>query len=135
MKVRSVGRMLVLAGLFVAWAGLPGIAGEGGRHARGPHVVEVTVTGTLSGFFHKDGEGNVRASYTLITPTGERYAVTTGFRAEDGQPTPAQLEKFRDKVIMVTGKVRLAPEDEKGGATGYLYSITRITIVDPDAGK
>ena len=131
---------------IVVWAGaallglaplLPANAQEPGdrprsRHVR-PRVTEMTVTGKVAKTSWKDKEGNTRVGFSVTTQGGDKITLATGIRAEDGQPTTSQLEKFADKVITVAGKGYTT--EEGGQPVVHIVSVTRILVVDPDAGK
>ncbi len=126
--------ILLLGGMFC----FPVCAAESGDPSRSKHgrlrLTEITVTGKMVRIMGTDKDGNLRASFVVITPVGEKTWIFTGNRAEDGQPTSSQLEKFRDKVITVVGKGYTADENN-GQTVTHIISVTRILLVDPDAGK
>lgn len=103
------------------------------RHTR-LRLTEMTVTGKVAKNIWTDKDGSTRANFIVITPAGDKTRLVTGTRAEDGQPTPSQLEKFMDKVITVVGK-GYTMDENNGQTVTYIVSVARILVVDPDAGR
>ena len=123
--------LLGLAALF------PAQAGDVTDHPKPKHtrqrITEMTVAGKVVRNTWKDLNGMMRVSYSVVTAGGDRVNLTTGYRAEDGQPTLSQLDKFTDKEVTMVGKGYSVDEGDK--TVAYLISVTRILVIDPDAGK
>lgn len=102
------------------------------KHYR-QHVTEMTVTGKVSKNGGKDKEGGSHGTISMVTAGGDRIIFSTGNRAEDGQPTRSQLDKFVGKIIQVSGKGYAAEEGDR--TVVYIISVTRIQVIEPDAGK
>ena len=112
-------------------------AGEATEHAKSKHarqrITEMTVAGKVIRNTWKDMNGMMRVSYSVVTAGGDRVNLATGYRAEDGQPTLSQLDKFTDKEVTMVGRGYTVEEGDK--TVAYLISVTRILVIDPDAGK
>ncbi len=123
--------LLGLAPLFSAQAG------ETTEHPKSKHarqrITEMTVSGKVVRNTWKDMNGMMRVSYSVVTAGGDRVNLTTGYRVEDGQPTLSQLDKFTDKEVTMVGRGYTVEEGDK--TVAYLISVTRILVIDPDAGK
>ena len=136
MNARTI--LSVLAGVWVlAWC-FPACAAESGdvprsRRGRTRPATEMTVTGKAYRESWTDKEGNARSTICLVAANNERFVLATGGRAEDGQPTPGQLEKFVGKTITVAGKG--CNIEENGLVVTYIVSVAQIVVVDPDAMK
>lgn len=130
---------LAIAAMLLAPAPFfPASAAESSDHATPKHVrqrppTEMTFTGKVVKDVWKDKEGITHVSFSVMTPVSDRARLLTGNRAEDGQPTNAQLDKFVGKNIIVVGKAYAA--DEKDQTVIYFISVTRILIADPEVEK
>ena len=103
------------------------------KHGRQHQIPEMTFTGKIVKDSWRDKDGNPHISFHVETPMGDRIHLSTGVRAEDGQPTLSQLEKFANQTVTIVGKGYSFTQGEK--TTLYMTSVTRITVIDPDAGK
>ena len=127
---------LVAATLLGLMPCLSAPAADGESPRRPPRQrppTDVTVTGKCVKNVWKDKEGVTRVAFSIATPAGDSIAFSTGTRAEDGQPTNGQLDKFADKIITVMGKGVTVDQGEQ--TVLFIVSVTRILVIDPDAGK